>query len=124
MSGEPTPEQVALSRTEEKRRMPVHSRLVKMDGEWVGWEFTARMNPKVKVIDGLLSAENDQARFGQVVEALSQVLVSWNFVDEEGESMPPPSSDSVRELPTDLLGEVANKYIEVLSQVPPKSTNQ
>lgn len=124
MSGEPTPEQVALSRTEEKRRMPVHSQLVKMDGEWVGWEFTARMNPKVKVIDGLLSAENDQARFGQVVEALSQVLVSWNFVDEEGEDMPSPSSDSVRELPTDLLGEVANKYIEVLSQVPPKSTNQ
>jgi hypothetical protein len=65
--------------------MPVRTREVELDGEWEGWNFTARTNPPIRVLDQLQSD-----RFADICGALGQVIRTWNFVDERGDALPGP----------------------------------
>ena len=85
-----------------------------MTGDWEGWEFTARVNPPIRVFGAIASGQ-----FDNIIAGLADILVSWNFVDENGDAMPPPSKESVGGLTTDLMSAVANRYVEELATVPP-----
>lgn len=80
------------------RKLPVRTKKIELTDDWVGWEFTARVNPKMKTFSKITSGE-----FDQIIAGLSELVTDWNFVDEEGNPMGHPSDlESMAEIPNDL----------------------
>lgn len=101
----------------DKRRLIVRKREITIkDGDYAGWSFTAITNPPMRVIEELTTKD---AGVTGLIKGLSQILVApWNFVDEDGNQMPDPSYDSIRELPTDLMEAVTSAYIAETTTLP------
>ena len=97
-----------------ERKLPVKTDRIALEGEWVGWEITARVNPRLRVFGDIASGD-----FDRMIKGLADIIISWNFVDEEGLEMPPPTSVTVGELPYDLAIAVANAYTSRLAKLPP-----
>ena len=98
-----------------KRRLPVKTRVMALDGEYAGWEFTACTNPRISAFADIASGE-----FARISEGLAYIVRGWNFVDEEGEEMDPPSRETIGMLPLDLVTAISSKFVEALSTLPPK----
>jgi hypothetical protein len=79
----------------EKRRMPVRTSDIEMDAPYDGWEATVRINMPVKEYDRMFDPET---RY----EAMGEAIIRWNFVDDDGDPIP-PNADGVQELGFDLL---------------------
>ena len=95
------------------RKLPVKIKTIKLDKEWEGWEFTARTNVKIKVFSKVSSGDIDK-----MIEGMCSIIQSWNFVDEEGNDMPPPSEDTIGDLTVDLLTAISNAYVKELTDLP------
>jgi len=98
-----------------KRRLPVKTRLMALDGEYAGWEFMACVNPRISAFADIASGE-----FARITQGLTFIIRGWNFVDEEGEDMPPPSKETIGMLPLDLVTAISSKFVAELSSLPPK----
>jgi len=111
-----------------KRKMPVRIATFQLDGDFEGWEFTARTNPPVKLLRTLTAGD-----IGGIIDALSQMVLGWNFVDEEGEAIPAPNSliesdgsqkemvstdESLGLVPIDLLTLMAEQIASKIGEVP------
>lgn len=69
-----------------KRAMPVKTARLDLGGDYEGWWFTARTNPKMSLFGMLMGGT-----YNGMVTALGELAVGeWNFVDEEGEAMAQP----------------------------------
>ena len=97
------------------RKMVVKTSELRLDGDYEGWSFVAKMNPKMRVLESL-STEG----IANTIKGLSGILVSWNFVDEEGKDMDTPSVETIGELTSDLVTQITSKYLEELSSLNPK----
>jgi len=97
------------------RKMVVRTSELHLDGDYEGWSFVAKMNPKMKVLESL-STEG----IANTIKGLSGILISWNFVDEEGNELAPPGVETIGELTSDLVTQVTSKYLEELSSLNPK----
>ena len=64
------------------RKMPIRSREIALNSDWTGWTFTARTNPTMATLDDLVSG-----KYGRIIDALDQLVITWNFVDEEGQPL-------------------------------------
>ena len=74
------------TKKKKKRLMPVRIERLEMDGDYEGWWFTARVNPRMEMFNLLM-----QGTYAGMVTVLSELLVGeWNFVDEEGEPLSQP----------------------------------
>lgn len=107
----------------EKRKMPVRTREITLKDEWEGWTFTARTNPPIRVIEEIISGD-----IGRMTTALGEVVMSWNFVDEEGNDYFELDKDGKRlftpkkhihELPTELVTAMVVTYGEEVGKNPP-----
>jgi len=98
-----------------KRRMPIKLETFRLDGDYEGWEFTARVNPPVGVLDDLQSGEPEK-----VYAVLAFLIKNWNFVDEEGKSLGKPSAEAIRKLPIDLLFQIVDKVTDRMGKLTPK----
>jgi hypothetical protein len=97
------------------RKMPVRTRPVQLKEQWAGWEFTARMNPPVCVFEDIASGD-----FARIVDGMTLVIVSWNWVNEVGEPLPEPSRAVISgNVPIDLLTAAANGWVQEMTTVPP-----
>ncbi len=78
-------------------RMPVRTAVLALDGDYAGFAVTVRLNAPFGVFRQLASGQE-----GDMVEALSRLIVDWNLSDEEGTPIPltPEGIDAV---PIDLL---------------------
>ena len=94
--------------------MPVKTKLIQLTGEYEGWEFEARINPPLSVFGDLSSGE-----FVRIAPALTKIVRSWNFVDEEGKPLPNPSIDTINELPLELITDMSNKFVAELTTLAP-----
>lgn len=94
--------------------MPVRSERIVLADDFEGFELTVRTNPPLRVINLLASQE-----IGDLILALSEIILDWNFVDEEGEPLPPPSQETIAELPMDLVVLIAEHYQEAVNRLPP-----
>lgn len=65
--------------SEEKRRMPVRTSRIELDGAWKGWWFEARTNVPL----GLLG-DFQSGNMRLITAALQEIVIDWNFVDEHG----------------------------------------
>lgn len=108
--------EILLSRAESSpvRRMPVRTCKIKLDGDFVGFELVMRLNPKLRVIKDMASGDMDA-----LTAALGEVILQWNFPDEQGEPMPPPSQETIEELPIDLITLIAERYQQEINKLPP-----
>jgi hypothetical protein len=100
--------------TMDKRKLPVEFRNIELKDKWEGWSFVARMNPPVKTF-GLVASGD----FDKIIEGLSYIIISWNFVDENGDDMLAPSIGSINNLPIDLINVIANRFVEEMTILPP-----
>ena len=99
----------------EKRRMlPIRKATLELDGDYEGWSCTVRKNPPLRIFSDLQSGD-----FDRITEGLTLVILDWNFVDEAGKKMADPSLETVGLLPFDLAMQVANKFSEVVTSLPP-----
>jgi len=99
-----------------ERRMPVKQAKVELDGEFGGWWAVVRTNPPFKVWEQLQSVEAVQIK-----EALYELILDWNFVDEEGKKLSAKRTDTydpIGEVPLDLLTALIVKAGEAISQPP------
>ncbi|MFA6016440.1 MAG: hypothetical protein WC742_15385 [Gallionellaceae bacterium] len=96
------------------RQEPVKTREMSLEGEYEGWEFSARTNPPISAFGDVASGD-----FDRIVTGLAKILRGWNFVDENGVELPPPDATVIRERPLDLLTAIANKYVTELSTLSP-----
>lgn len=97
-----------------KRRMPVRTAQIELDGEYEGFSFTLRTNAPLYVLAGLSSGD-----LPRITEALAEVLIDWNFPDENGDPLPPPSTETVGQLPFDLVGIIASHFNKEATSLPP-----
>lgn len=97
-----------------QRKMPVKTADLKLDGEWEGWNFTARTNAPISVFSDIASQD-----FERIVKGLSRVVLKWNFVNEEGTPYGNPTRENIADLPLDLVTSIANAFVEELTKVPP-----
>lgn len=96
--------------------MPIKTKAIALDGEYAGWEFTARVNPPLRLVLELQDARLIQ----DVIRFLGEVVIDWNFVDEEGAPLGKPSGEALHALPLDLLMQILAKYNEEVLSLAPK----
>ena len=108
-------EQVFLSPGDRPvRRMPVRTCKLQLEGDFAGFELVMRLNPNLRVIKDMASGDMDA-----LTAALGEVILQWNFPDEEGKPMPAPSQETIEELPIDLITLIAERYQQEINKLPP-----
>lgn len=70
-----------------KRKLPVKIEKIELEDEWEGWWFVGRVNPKMQVFGKMMTGVYDD-----MVDSLADLLIEWNFVDENGGEMPQPNT--------------------------------
>lgn len=110
----------------EKRKMPVKMQRIELTGDYEGWEFTGRTNPKMATLDDISSGV-----FRRITGGLAEVVIDWNFVDEQGAALPSPMQlketgkgqaaieQVMGELPLDLTLAVAKAISDAITAIPP-----
>jgi hypothetical protein len=97
------------------KRLPVKRKEIELDGEYEGWHLTIRMNPPIRAFGDLAAGT-----FDGIVKGLCSILLDWDFVDEEGVPLPPPDSESIGQLPLDLLTLISNRFATEVTALPPR----
>ena len=101
--------------TENIRKLPVRTREIVMKPPWDGWTFDARMNPPVRVFEDIASGD-----FARIIDGMTTVILSWNWVDEEGAALPSPTRVVIaNNVPFDLLTAAAYAWVGEMTNVPP-----
>ncbi len=84
--------------------LPVITKTIELEAPFEGWQFEARINPKLRTVSKLSSGQTDK-----ILEGLGELVIDWNFVDEEGNPLPPPGeSDVMYDLTVDLAIKMAD----------------
>ena len=96
------------------RKLPIRSKVLELDGEWEGWQFTARLNTPLQAVADIASGDVDR-----MMKGLARIVLAWNFVDEEGEPMPPPDEHTIGLLPMDLVNVISARFSREMA--PPKN---
>lgn len=98
----------------EIRKMPIRSKEIELSGEWAGWKFTGRINPPMQSISDIMSG-----RYDLIIAGLTEVVLTWNFTDENGNPLPDPAEirSRIYPPPTDKDGNpIVLSYEEVESK--------
>ena len=106
---------------ENVRRMPVRMATVDLTGDYEGWNFTARVGLKMGEYEALMDFVDRESSMRESLAEmkciLARQLVSWNFVDEDGDAIP-PDADGIDELPLDLLAACFTSLMGVIGKSP------
>jgi hypothetical protein len=71
-----------------------------------------RLNVRARIYDDFLS--QDQDKFWV---ALGQIVLAWNFVDEDTQPLPLPKDGlGARDLPIDILNTLVLRYVEAMAE--------
>jgi hypothetical protein len=81
------------------------------DAGYPGWHAKLRTNIPARVYDDFIS-QNEEKFWS----SLAQIVVEWNFADENGEPLPTPADGlSWRDLPYDLAQFLVRRYLEAFA---------
>jgi hypothetical protein len=76
-----------------------------------GWSAEVRLNVRARTYDAFLSQERDE-----FWAAFAEIVVSWNFLDEDGQPLPLPRDGlGPRDLPIDILNTLVLRYVEAMA---------
>lgn len=105
------------------RKMPIKTATVNLEGEYEGWWFKYRTNPRLgpltEALKKVQQADEDDPQSSAVAidgmyETMEVVLVDWNFVDEDGAELTPDIT-GLKALPSELIAlmfEPVNKGVQ------------
>lgn len=93
-----------MAQAEGALRLPIRSATVELDGDYAGFMCKMRLNPRRSVVQGMTLGE-----IRALSESLAKVIISWNFVDEDGEPLE-ITPENIHDLPDDLLGATMTGY--------------
>ena len=103
------------------RRMPIRKVTVDLTGDFDGWNFTARVGLKMGEYLSLMEYVDKEPTVREsLIEMktiLTRQLVSWNFVDENGDELP-ADADGIDALPLDLLSSCFTSLMGVIGKAP------
>ena len=102
--------------SENPRKAPVRTARVELTGDYEGWWFDARINPRMSTFTLVTSGEIDK-----LIDGLAQLLMAWNYVDEEGDPLPQPynNAEAVSLLSTDLFNKTSEAYVAKVTSLGP-----
>ena len=101
--------------TETIRKLPIKTKELELSGDYVGWFFTARMNPPLGVFFDIASGD-----LQRIMNGITRIIIAWNFVDEEGTLLPKPDLEVVSNyITSELLNAIANAWLDEMTKVPP-----
>jgi hypothetical protein len=96
-------------------KMPVKMAKIKLDGDYEGFEFTARTNYSVGMAEEITSGD-----VGRMIDAFAVIVTDWNFVDEDGKSLGDPSDrDSMKEVPLEMLNLMSDAIVAEVTETDP-----
>ena len=113
------------------RKMPVRTHEFNLNGDWTGWNFTAKVNIPLGTFERLQTG-----KFTEITDVLAGILIDWNFVDESGEPLKAirkeqgengkeiemevvgPCLETVRLLPVDLGTIVLREITTYIRELP------
>mgnify|MGYP001575319374 FL=1 len=104
------------------RRMPIRMATVDLNGDYDGWNFTARVGLKMGEYTALMDfVDRGDAslrdNLNEMKKILVRQLVSWNFVDEDGNGLP-ADEVGIDALPLDLLSLCFTSLMGVIGKAP------
>ena len=73
-----------------KHVLPIRYADISLDGPFEGFTFKAKISVKLGVIRAMQSGE-----FDKIMKSLRDIIVDWDFVDEEGKPMPKPNDPPI-----------------------------
>jgi hypothetical protein len=93
--------------------MPIVKATIEFDDiGYPGWFVEMRLNVRARIYDDFLS--QDQDKFWV---ALGQIVLVWNFVDEDSQPLPLPKDGlGARDLPIDILNTLVLRYVEAMAE--------
>jgi hypothetical protein len=99
------------------QKLPVHIQRVELSGEYAGFWLDVRTNPPMRVFEEFASGD-----ISRVIGALAVMTRDSNLVDESDQPVDLTTVSGWKEMPADLLGEVAERLREHLGS-PKASSN-
>lgn len=92
--------------------MPIKTAIINLDEiDYPGWHVEMRLNVRARTYDAFLSQDTEQ--FWQ---AFSEIVVSWNLLDENGQPLLLPKDGlGPRDLPIDILNTLVLRYVEAMA---------
>ena len=95
-------------------KMPVKTAKFKLDGDYAGFEFVARTNFPISYAEDFQAGD-----VSLLILRFSDIVKSWNFPDENGESLGDPSDVEVMgKVPSDLISLMAELIVNSTMTVP------
>lgn len=98
-------------------KLPIRTAHCELQGDYAGFWLEIRANPPLRVLEDFAPGD-----FGRQIAALAELTRASNFVDEHDAPIDLTTVAGWREMPSDLLNEVAARITEVLT-LPKVSSN-
>jgi hypothetical protein len=92
--------------------MPIKTVVITLDEiAYPGWQAEMRLNIRAHAYDEFLSQDPDK-----FWSAFTDIVIGWNFVNEDGTPMPLPKDGlGPRDLPIDVLNTLVLRYVEAMA---------
>jgi len=95
-------------------KMPVKVKKFELNGDYAGFTFSARTNFSVGMAEEISSGE-----VSALIDAFTEIITKWNFVDVEGNPLGPPSDrEAMRHVPLEMLNLMSTAITEEVTAVP------
>jgi len=95
-----------------KFKLVPRTAIIELTGDWLGVEFTARTDLKIKEV------RNVEVGIDGSIDLLMKILVEWNLADENDKAIP-LTKESMEEIPVKLVDEMVTAYMARIRAVNP-----
>lgn len=83
---------------------------VQLEDEYADFSLEMRSNPPLRVFTDM----QDNTEFSVLRDRIRELIVDWDFVDDQGEAIPVGDLDAI---PVDLFGQIINVYLKSITTV-------
>jgi hypothetical protein len=90
--------------------MPIRTMRVQLEDEYADFSLEMRSNPPLRVFTDM----QDNTEFSVLRDRIRELIVDWDFVDDQGEAIPVGDLDAI---PVDLFGQIINVYLKSITTV-------
>ena len=105
-----------IQKLPKQAKMPHHIKVLDLGNvntDYTGWKVRAWVNPTFEKVADVSSGDID--RSSPVLG--NEIIKQWNFVDGEGNELPPPSEETIRKLPMDILNAIVEAITNHMTTV-------
>lgn len=90
------------------RRMPIRTTRVQLEGDYADFSLVMRANPPLRIFTTIQQNQD----FDTLRRILGELIVEWDFVDDEGAPIPTGELDAIS---IDLFGMIVTRYLATIA---------